>query len=68
MLVIGNKVYINIYFYVVSLDNTSFYRKIRILLATLKSRYFYKNNLNKRYSYLFLIFFLKLNNAFIIDF
>ena len=57
MLVIGNKIYINIYFYTISLNNTSFYRKIRILLAILKSKYFYKNNLNKKYSYLFLIFF-----------
>ena len=57
MLVIGNKVYINIYFYAVSLGNTNFYRKIRILPATLESKYFYKDNLNKRYSYLFLIFF-----------
>ena len=57
MLVIGNKIYINIYFYAVSLGNTSFYRKIKILPVILKSRYFYKDNLNKRYSYLFLIFF-----------
>jgi hypothetical protein len=57
MLVTGNKIYINIYFYAVFLGNTNFYRKIRILLAILEYRYFYKDNLNKRYSYLFLIFF-----------
>ena len=60
MLVIENKIYINIYFYTIFLDNTSFYRKIKILLAILESKYFYKNNLNKRYNYLFLIFFLKI--------
>ena len=40
MLVIENKIYINIYFYTISLDNTNFYRKIRILLAILESKYF----------------------------